>query len=393
MFRSAHERQPDKRTDPHELSKMVGPAIDRRDDYCTLRRLRAVVAFALLSSVYFPVTARAEGPWQWYGFGALRASDAPEEGPLAAPSLNAQLQLGVDWFATPRFSAHVHVVGRSDVDDTRRGAAGITEAYVDANFAPNKDRVRVRSGAMFLPTSRENVDSLWETPYTLTSSALNSWFGEEFRPLGVDVSWFHGNFIAGATLFAGNETFGALPAERGWRLNDHWALLGEHIRVDSEYYASVSAENDHRLGWSARGGWRGQHLVLQLTHIDNRSDALEHGELFNWNTQFDIVAADYSTETWTVAAESGWGPTVIIVAGAPYQDDLRASYLLVSRRLPHGQATLRADEFTDGEDQEYALTAAWLWTPRFGPIRIGAEATVAGDDHRVSLEARYRFAH
>ena len=41
---------------------------------------------------------------------------------------------------------------------------------------------------MFLPTSRENVDPLWQSPYTLTLSSLNTWIGEEVRLAGLDVA-------------------------------------------------------------------------------------------------------------------------------------------------------------------------------------------------------------
>ena len=50
--------------------------------------------------------------------------------------------------------------------------------------------------------SRENVDALWENAYAVSSSALNSWFGEELRPIGFDVSWVR----AGATGYFDRKT-------------------------------------------------------------------------------------------------------------------------------------------------------------------------------------------
>jgi hypothetical protein len=362
----------------------------RHDSARSLNTLRRLLAVAALAVCFFVTPALAQDSLQWSGYAFLRGSSAPDHGPLEARPIDSQLHFALDWLPSPNFLSHLHLVARSDSQDSKRGSVGIVEAYAEGNFVPRQDRVRVRAGAMFLPTSRENVDALWETTYTLTPSALNSWFGEELRPIGVDVTWFHGPLMGGATLFAGNETFGALPAGRGWRMRDHWALLGEHIRVDPEYYASVSSENDHHLGWSARGGYRGEHLVLQLTHIDNQSDALEHGELFNWNTQWEVVAAEYSNDRWTLAGESGWGPSEIIVRGTSYTDDLRASYLLVSRLLPRGRATLRVDQFGEKGDTVNAVTAACFWTPP-GPLRVGAEGTVSDDDRRLSLELRYHF--
>jgi hypothetical protein len=244
---------------------------------------------------------------------------------------------------------------------------------------------------MFLPTSRENVDALWENAYSISSSALNTWFGEELRPIGIDATYFHGSFFGGATVFRGNDTFGALPTGRGWRLGDHWALLGEHLLSNEEEnaYASVSAETDGHVGWSARGGWRGEHFFVQATRIDNRSDALLHGELDNWRTHFNVAAVEYSNDVWTVAAESGWGPSLISVNGVSYIDDLTASYILVSRMFGSGRATLRAEEFLH-EERKYAVTAAWLWTRR--SLRPGVEVTTSDGDTRVLAEVRYHFS-
>jgi hypothetical protein len=131
---------------------------------------------------------------------------------------------------------------------------------------------------------------------------------------------------------------------------------------------------------------------VQLTHIDNRSDALEHGDLFDWYTRFDILGADYAIGDWTIAAEYGWGITDIIIEGeGRFRTDLSASYLLVSRRLANGRVSLRGDLFTRDDANDHAITAAYFWTPR-GKLRTGIEAIIAGDEKRVALELRYSFA-
>jgi hypothetical protein len=355
-----------------------------------VRRFLLLLAGGITALPFLAVPARAQSNVQWGGFALFRAAAAPDDGPLAIDSLESQLHLGIDWTPLPSITTHVHLVGRTSDDDSKRGKAGVVEAYAEGNLHPNGDRLRVRAGALFLPTSRENVDALWETAYTLTPSALNTWFGEEFRPVGVDATYSHQALFAGATVFRGNDTFGALPPVRGWRLRDYWAVLGEHIRVDDEYFTSVSAETDGRIGWSARAGFNGEHLLVQATHIDNRSDALEYGELANWYTKFDIVAAEWSDDRWTVAAEGGWGPTVIIVHGNAYSSDLRASYLLASRRFDRFRFTVRGDEFSDGDKTAQAITGALLWTPR-GPWRVGCEASASEGDHRMMLDVRYSF--
>jgi len=331
---------------------------------------------------------------QWNGFALLRPETTSSGVPLDDDALSAQIQLGVDWRPSPFLGAHLHLLARNEDDDSRRGRIGVVEAFVEQNATLGADHFHLMEGAFFLPTSRENIDSLWETPYTITSSALNSWMGEEFRPLGVDASYAHrtsrfGSFTLGATAFEGNDTFGALPIDRGWALRDHWALLGEHIPVNATFFTSVSAENDDRIGWSARGKWNTHDGAVQFTRIDNRSDARRYGELFDWATRFNIAGANYTLGRWTAIGELGWGSTAI-QGRRRVSLPIRASYLLLSRKIGHVRASVRGDEYVAGKNHGHAFTAAMLWdTQRV--LRLGIEGIVAEGKKRLALEARYRF--
>ncbi len=368
---------------------------------------RRTVWVLVLAAAAIALPAHASDALQWSGFALLRAaahdSEPPPEdvfvgdAPLDDDAVSAQVQLGIDWLPSPRFGAHAHLLARSESDHSRRGRVGIVQAYLDQTFERGPHRLRLTEGAFFLPTSRENIDALWETPYTITSSALNSWIGEELRPVGVDAAYTLrqpsiGSFTGALTVFTGNDTLGSFPAVRGWSMRDHLALLGEHLKIDNEYFTSVSAETDHRLGWAARGRWNNARATVMLTHLDNRSDALEHGDLFNWTTRFDILGADYAIGDWTLAGEYGWGTTDIIIEGeGKFRTELSATYVLISRRLANGRATLRADAFDIDDDRQHAITAAYFWSPR-GKLRTGIEAIFAGEEKRVALEVRYSFS-
>ncbi|HJW95756.1 MAG TPA: hypothetical protein VJ901_19250 [Thermoanaerobaculia bacterium] len=341
----------------------------------------------LIAFIAFASAASASDSLQWSGFALLRASNESRI-PLEDDKLAAQLQLGLDWRPSLTLGAHVHLVARNEADGSRRGHFGVTEAFLEQNVHRGEDRLHIMEGAFFLPTTRENVDALWESPYTITPSALNSWLGEEFRPIGVDVAYtLRHSLTFGATAFRGNDTFGALPAARGWMMRDHWALLGEHLPVDGTYFTSVSAETDHRLGWSTRARWNSDNFVAQLTHIDNRSDAEEHGELDNWETRFDIAGAEYTLNDWTLAAESGWGPTTVRFPGGQFTANLLSEYALLSRRFANGRATIRADKF----NHHHAITLAYFFSPP-GKLRTGVEVVKVGSEKRVSVEMRYSFA-
>lgn len=357
---------------------------------CTARkkplRLVIVVVFTL---VVARVSYGQKIP-SWSGF-AILGGASQSEGVLAADPLSVQLQIGVDWYPSPAFGAHVHLLGRSDSGDSINGAIGVAEAFLEANLFSRAGRLRLRGGAMFLPTSFENVDALWENPFTISSSALNTWFGEEFRPIGIDATYSKHGFMVGATLFRGNDTFGALPPARGWALSDRWTLLGQKVSVNARSVTSVSAETDRRLGWSARTGWTGQHLSAQYTYIDNRSDGQRYDDLSNWNTKFHIVGGGYSIGAWTIAAETGWGPTFLFVRGQPRVSDIRATYALVSHRFSHGRASFRADSYDDGDLRDEALTFTYIWMPT-RKLRTAAEFVTTGSTNRAQIELRYSLS-
>ncbi len=350
------------------------------------RPLALPVAALLLGAA----ALQAVEPPQASGY-ALLSGQTRSDAPLGGDEFSTQLHLGLDWAPTPWLRAHVHLLARTDAGPSQDGHAGSPEAWLEASLAPGAEHLRLRAGAFFLPTSRENVDALWENPYAISSSALNTWFGEELRPIGLDLSWRHGGALAGATLFRGNDTFGALPVDRGWALHDRWTLLGQELSTGGDDYTSVSAENDGRLGWSARAGWNATGFSLLYTHVDNRSDGLPYGDLYNWTTRFDLVGFDASSGDWSLAGEAGWGPTSLVVRGRRFESDIWAGYLLVSRRLPFGRATARLDAFDDGRDQDQALTLALLWT---GARHLGAalELTATGQSQRLRAQLRYGFA-
>ena len=335
-------------------------------------------------------TGVAAEPLRLSGFALLRGASRTGA-PFEDQPVSSQVQLGADWQPNVYVRGHVQLLARDDPQGSRRGSAGVVQAFADVSVPRGEDRLRILAGAFFLPGSRENVDALWESPYTITPSALNTWFGEEFRPIGVDVSYSIRRTVTfGATAFRGNETLGGFLFDRGWALRDRWALLGEHQPTDDEYFTSVSAENDGRIGWSARAALTTNFATVQLTHIDNRADGLEYaGHLLNWATQFDMVGFDVTRNDWTLAGEAGWGDTAVNVAGTLFPTDIRAAYLLLSRRLGEARVSVRAEDFRAIDDGR-AYTLALLWSPR-GAVRTAVEVSRSGSRTRGLVEVRYYF--
>src|ERR1700756_458815 len=77
-------------------------------------------------------------------------------------------------------------------DDKDRSPVGVTEAYLQFRPYPFSGyRLRIKAGAFYPPVSLENRAAGWESPYTLSYSAINTWLGVEGRTLwdGARLAW------------------------------------------------------------------------------------------------------------------------------------------------------------------------------------------------------------
>src|SRR5207253_5256425 len=90
---------------------------------------------AAIAATLLAFSAHADDALQWSGFALLRAANDSQARPLETEKLSAQMQLGVDWWRTPAFGAHVHLVARNDAGSLR-GSVGVAEAYVELNVHP-----------------------------------------------------------------------------------------------------------------------------------------------------------------------------------------------------------------------------------------------------------------
>ena len=118
------------------------------------------------------------------------------------------------------FSAHLDA---SVFDDKDRSALGVTEAYLLFRPYPRAGyRFRMKAGGFYPPVSLENRSSGWESPYTLSYSAINSWLAVEVRTLGVEgtLDWLGSRtghaFDLGITggVFGWNDRAGVMPILR-----------------------------------------------------------------------------------------------------------------------------------------------------------------------------------
>jgi hypothetical protein len=132
------------------------------------------------------VAVESRDPWINGAFGRL-AEGGDATGFEGMPRGDAHL--GLDWSPSEVLLVWLHGTARTEPGAARGWRTGLVEAFVQ--YRPELTpavALRARAGLMFPPTSRENVDPLWQSPYTLTLSAVNTWLGEEVRLGGLDVA-------------------------------------------------------------------------------------------------------------------------------------------------------------------------------------------------------------
>jgi hypothetical protein len=335
--------------------------------------------------------------------------------------------LGADWRPNTWLTAHAQLLGRAEPSGSRGRRAGVVEAFVEVH----NDQWRVRAGQFFLGTSRENTAPLWTSPYAQTFSALNSWIGEEFRPVGLDVQWTPGFYgSVGATAFRNNDTMGALLAWRGWTVGNRLTVYDEVLPLPplvslktgftDQRNGTVPFERDldGRTGYAVRGRVQlPERASLQLAHVDNRGDRQEYRGEYSWQTRFDVLSAEAGTSSpFTVLAEYAWGKTGM---GAPpvfVDADFDAGYVLASYKAGANRVSFRFDRFntTDRDrsplvetNTEHGRAWAITYLRQLGPhLRASAEflqitgdriaAAESGfdpnlDARSLTLELRYGF--
>jgi hypothetical protein len=272
--------------------------------------------------------------------------------------------------------------------DRDRNPVDLTEAYVQFRPYPfGGYRVRVKAGAFYAPISLENRASGWESPYTVSYSAINTWLGEELRTIGLEgqLDWLgtrsgHGVDVGlTAGVFGWNDPAGVVVATRGFALDDRQTTLYGRVGArDSSplKVMDIFREIDGRPGYYA--GIEGKYfdrIVIRALHYDNRADpqVFDAGiHTYAWQTDFNSVGARVeSSDGWTGIAQWLDGRTSIEPHGFGIRWPFRARFGLISRQLRNHRLSLRYDSFAvdtsasngSGYQRGHAWTAAYVFEP------------------------------
>jgi hypothetical protein len=311
------------------------------------------------------VAVDGEESWADGGFGKLRSGGSGDHDFRVTPQLgNANLI----WQPQFTWSLSATVVG--SLQGGERTEAGLSQAYL--SFRPmrsDKLAVSARAGLMWPPISLEHDGADWHVKDSITPSAINSWIGEEVRPVAAEgtLAATLGDHMLRATaaIMAANDTSGTLLTFRGWALHDRTTLAFNRQPLpplDAEV-ASYQAPFTHPLldiphGFARRPGYYAKlawappiPLRIELFRYDNRAnpeDVNDQSE-WGWRTQFNdlgLVADPGGGVEIKAQALSGRTRMGFVDEGRHWVDNrFRSAFVLVTRPFgPYGLA-VRAEAF------------------------------------------------
>jgi hypothetical protein len=333
----------------------------------------------------------------------------------------------------------------ADYVDDASGGVGFTEAVVDWRPIPrSRNQQQLRFGALYPPFSLENGEPGWASPFTYSYSAINTWIGEEIRPIGAEWSLrrrlegFRSNheLRAFAAGFYGNDPAGTLLFWRGWSLHDRQSRLSDELLMPPRPFTTEPQplepfmETDHRPGMYAGVEWRyARRALVQFARYDNRADPFSFRDgQWGWGSDFDHLAVQVSLPAKLgVIVQSMSGTTEWLTAALPngtrmpisehVHDEFESTFMMLTRRLGANQrVSLRYDTFaferpaavpelTSDDGEAWTLSYRLDATERFSGgiewLRVDSSrellpifyaAPAAHSETQVRLQFSYRLA-
>jgi hypothetical protein len=335
--------------------------------------------------------AATDGEESWVdgGFGKLSTS-GKEGGDLRVLPMLSEANL--IWQPRIGWALSGTIVGTFQGGE--RTEAGLSEAYI--SYKPmlgSNARFSARAGLMWPPVSLEHEGADWHVRDTITPSAINSWIGEEVRPLAIEGTvgsqLGEHRLSATAAVFAANDTAGTLLTFRGWALHNRRTLAfnKQPLPPFEEEEVGYQAPHTHPLldvdgGFASRPGYYAKFVWqppipvrFEFFRYDNRAnpewvnEALEWG----WRTHFNNIAVSAEIQGTQIKAQAMTGRTrmgFIEPVGRRWVDmRFRSAFLLVSRPIGSVGLAARIEAF------ETRNLGSW-WDDEYDDS--GWSATIAG---------------
>ncbi len=374
------------------------------------RHIHCAAVTAIILAVAAPAKAL---DFDVSGYGDFRA--------VSQPAMAGWLQGGLGKFRYGGSNSNLHAQGLAQgvlhlsddfsaitvirADQEEVGGIDVLESYA-AWHSISDDGLgwSVKAGAFFPTISLENDDLGWNSPYTLTPSAINSWIGEELRTIGSEgtLRWHTadaGTFSLMGAVDCCNDPAGILMADRGWAMDDRPTGLFERVRLPdatlklfhlpSPGRTGMFVEIDHRVGFYGGLSWQMPDIgKISIVRYENHGNpaAITVNDTA-WDTKFWSFGARTQVGRLVLIAQQLSGYTAVVSRGAETATKFQAGFLLASYDLggiglEDWRASLRGDLFqtrrlgvitSPMNEDGHAETASLSWQG-FDWLRITGEA-------------------
>jgi hypothetical protein len=253
-----------------------------------------------------------------------------------------------------------------------RNPLDLTEAYFQLHPYPFGDwRTRLKLGAFYAPLSLENRADGWESPYTLSSSALDTWVAQELRTIGAELKleWLgtHAghDFDASAAfgVYGWNQAAGRALVDSGFTISDWQGSLFGRVGRGNGPFGLI---DEYRQYDNHAGTYEGldvhylDRVTLEALHYDNHANPTADDEVtgaYAWQTRFDTVGLRAEND-------DGWTAIVQWMAGETFVEpdqvgllgwNFVTRYALLAKRDGRNTFSARYDDFKVSPDQAFAL--------------------------------------
>jgi hypothetical protein len=333
--------------------------------------------------------------------------------------LSANLQLSYD-YSNDNWGVFSHVQLTSE-GKSKRGNVGIVELYGYYDwFIDQNNSVTFTLGQLFMPSSMENSEEFWDSPFSNNFSVLNSWIAQEVRPIGFEAKydWLADEsspfsaFGIGTMTFVSNDSMASQLAWRGWSSGRHKSVYNEVLDLPAIYHIQNGAfadqrddgskpfgrDLDHQLGYLVHGYWSpNTDFTFKYSYLDNGGTGeLLRGE-YAWTTYFSILGGQWQINNhWRLLGESMTGRSSMGDTGAiGVAIEFETQYLLLSYNHLQWDYSIRLERFenvdvannpTESHDKGKAITLSSRWQGFGEPWSVITELLlINSDDRRTRL--------
>ncbi len=348
--------------------------------------------FVSLSGFVEARLAWNDGPrsWERSGLGKISFGGDGDARTIGHAEAAAALTVDLGWNIRGKVNA--------SADPRRAGnPLDVIDGFLTYESGPaRRTRLHAKAGAFFPPVSLENTGLAWTSPFTLSSSAINTWIGEEMRTFGVEVGVTHrfdaGHIGVSGAVFGANDPAGVLLAWRGWTVSDREAGIFDRLPLAPLRIFSADGPIPQQAPWfelrheidqrpgvylnvegAVEGVWEASVLLY-----DNRArDTAFDGFQYAWHTRFAAAGTRlFAADDLDVIAQAMIGETSM---GTPapgmslVNTGFASAFVLVSHAWERHRVSARAEYFetTDRDRTEIdnngehgtAVAAAYIFRP------------------------------